>query len=392
LKVALIDPIAHHGGLHYYTDQLARGLLDSEVELVVYGLAGDSFCTRQNAYPYLSVFQQIYGSGPAVVRGVRFLLGLLKIFVDVIRRKVDLVHINIFQYSVRELLQVILARLAGRKIVLEIHDVEAFGANTSEFRRKMIMGAASGLSIHNKFSLSCIPEHYLEGKEVALIPLVCQVAFVDDSISSEQARKRLQLPYDRTILLYFGNPRHEKGLDVAMKAMTFLRDMPELLLVTGGRIRKQQEMEFRAYIQANGLDDVIRMDVGTVPDDLAFDYYIASDLVLLPYRKVYESGVAIMAASCSRPILASDLPVFVDFIEAGKAGSLFRNEDADHMAQVIRSTVQSKETLRAMGEYAKKNIAEQRSAALVGRSTAALYRRVLKIPALRFDDGQDNRP
>ena len=39
-------------------------------------------------------------------------------------------------------------------------------------------------------------------------------------------------------------------------------------------------------------------------------YYSAADIVILPYRKIYQSGVLMMSLSYKKPVVVSDLPSF----------------------------------------------------------------------------------
>lgn len=375
--VALIDPLSHHGGQHYYTDQLARGLSQAGVRVTVYGLAGQSLSAQQDVYTYVPAFRGIYGSDPALLRGLRFARGLLRILAGTLRRRHSIVHVNVWQYGVRELLQVMLAQLLSRDLVLTIHDVETFGATTNEFRRRWIMRAAKGMVIHNEYSLSRVPPQMLHERVTAVIPHVCHVDYLTALPTRAEARQTLDLPQDRTILLFFGNPRHEKGLDVALEAMARLPERGDLLLLTGGRMPAADQERFGQFVASHGLIDRVRMDTATVPDELAFTYYAASDVVLVPYREVYESGVAIMAASCGRAIIGSDLPVLVDFVDDGHHGALFRSEDPDDLARVIDAATRSSAALDAQGARARETIERERNSTLIGKMTADLYDRVL---------------
>jgi glycosyltransferase involved in cell wall biosynthesis len=57
--------------------------------------------------------------------------------------------------------------------------------------------------------------------------------------------------------------------------------------------------------------------------------------MILPYRRIYNSGVLMMALSYGKTVIASDLPANREIIQNGVNGYLFENGNAHDLAQNI---------------------------------------------------------
>ena len=64
-------------------------------------------------------------------------------------------------------------------------------------------------------------------------------------------------------------------------------------------------------------------------------YYCAADLVVLPYKKIYQSGVLMMTLSYGKPVLASDLPPLKEIVADMQTAFLFESENSTLLAEKI---------------------------------------------------------
>lgn len=125
------------------------------------------------------------------------------------------------------------------------------------------------------------------------------------------------------------------------------------------------------------LGSLLRIDVGLIPDDAAMDYYRAADVVVVPYRQVYESGVAITAATCARAVLASDLPPLLEATENGRLGLHFRSGDSKDLACAMKRALSIRDELDDLGAQTREKALRERDPDVVGAQTFSLYRELL---------------
>ncbi len=180
------------------------------------------------------------------------------------------------------------------------------------------------------------------------------------------------------VFLFFGSCQPKKGLDVALRALAELKECKDqVLLVTAGKMKPHEEAGFRRLADELKLGDLVRIDVGLIPDDAALDYYRAADAVLLPYRQIYESGVAITASTCARAVVASDLPALLDVTENGRLGLHFRTGDPSGLARAMEDALCRQGELDSLGSLAREKVLTERDPVVIGAQTFALYEQVL---------------
>jgi beta-1,4-mannosyltransferase len=115
------------------------------------------------------------------------------------------------------------------------------------------------------------------------------------------ARKRLGLPAGKYIFLFFGQIRYYKNVPLLMQEFLALDRLDTFLIVAGSCWRRKLRCEMEQLAAGH---DNIRLDVRFIPDEGLYEYLIASDIVVLPYKRVLNSGSTLMALSAGRPVIA----------------------------------------------------------------------------------------
>lgn len=76
-----------------------------------------------------------------------------------------------------------------------------------------------------------------------------------------------------------------------------------------------------------------------VSDETLYDAIGQSDLILLPYRKISQSGVLLLALSFRKPILTSDLPSFKETLEGYPDEYFFKSEDPHSLSELMKKFI-----------------------------------------------------
>ena len=116
-----------------------------------------------------------------------------------------------------------------------------------------------------------------------------------------EARKSLGLPAGKYIFLHFGQIRYYKNVPLLMQEFLALYRPDTFLVVAGSCWRS--ELRHKMEQLAAGHDN-IRLDVRFIPDEVLYEYLAACDMVVLPYKRILNSGSALMALSAHRPVIA----------------------------------------------------------------------------------------
>jgi D-inositol-3-phosphate glycosyltransferase len=137
-------------------------------------------------------------------------------------------------------------------------------------------------------------------------------------------------------------------------------------VLVAGKMKPNEEAEHRHFVETHGLGERVRFDIGHVSDAALPSYYRAADVVALPYLRIYESAVALMAMSLERPVIASDLPPLREVVGEDSRGMLFPVGDAAALANQIGALLQSPERRDTMAKNAARYAAGARHWSVTG--------------------------
>ena len=197
-------------------------------------------------------------------------------------------------------------------------------------------------------------------KEIALnygIPESRTTVFpwgVDHKIFNPDARgsMRRQVGYEEDLLIVHTRswePRY--GVDIAIEGFyQALQSAPnlQLFLLGGG----SQENQIRSFIADKGISDRVHF-CGYKENEALAGYYQAAD-VYLSASHIDGSSVALMEAmACGCPALVSDIPANLEWIKDGVQGWVFRDGDAQHLAEKIVQIAGQNQERRLCGENAQ---------------------------------------
>lgn len=148
--------------------------------------------------------------------------------------------------------------------------------------------------------------------------------------SRDEARKSLGIHEDMVVLLFFGLVREYKGLDVLIEAMDLL-PQDHVLLAAGENYGSEPTLVARASSLG---DRFIRHDL-FVPDSGVARYFMAADMVVLPYRSATQSGVAQIALAFRKPVVVTDVGGLAETVEPGVTGEISPAADREDLARAV---------------------------------------------------------
>lgn len=364
--VAIVEAVGSHGGAHYYDDNQARALVEQGHPTTLYSMPAST--DTGAPYAKFNTFRGIYGNSPKIFRGLRLLrdLAVLTMHARFAGHKIYL--FQLFKLDIFELFGLGFAKALGMKTIAVIHDVSRLDQATKRSSLAAIARTTDVLIVHNSFSEETLRAE-LKGQpaKIAVIPSGNLIRQFPQLPTKAEARERLGLRDDQLILLFFGNPRREKGLHVLLQSMTRFRDDDRLMVVVAGKMKPDEELEYRSFVQDNGIDARVRFDIGHVDDSMVGYYYRMADAITLPYSRIYESGVALMAMSLGRPVITSDLPPLREVVGNDQRGLLFETGNSDALADCIAQVLIDPAQLDTLAANAARYAAHDRDWSVTGR-------------------------
>ena len=131
-----------------------------------------------------------------------------------------------------------------------------------------------------------------------------------------------------------------KGIDRLLKAMTHLRDLPDLKLVIigGDGDSAPQYIEFKRLAAELDVNDKI-VFAGRLEQNELPQYYGAADLLAVPSYHESFGLVALEALACGTPVVATEVGAMESVICEGKSGRVVADSRPSSFAEAIRNFV-----------------------------------------------------
>lgn len=152
------------------------------------------------------------------------------------------------------------------------------------------------------------------------------------------------------VITFFCNRSWEAnyGVDVLAKAFVIAaiknNDL-RLLLLGDGTMRSS----IRSIIEDGGMLDKVEY-AGRIPQTQLPSFYHRADVYVTPSH-VDGTSVSLMEAmACGLPIIASDIPGNVDWVQDGIQGRLFTDDDVEELAEIMLNLSADRAGLARMGE------------------------------------------
>jgi glycosyltransferase involved in cell wall biosynthesis len=196
-----------------------------------------------------------------------------------------------------------------------------------------------------------------------------------EPMSKAAARASLGLSEMDNVALFFGFIREYKGLDLLLDAFEHCArySSPLKLVIAGAPQTTELENHYRRRINQISTDDSIVFHANFIPSEKVATYFVACDVVILPYKEIDHSGLVHLAFSFGRPLIATNVGDFSEVIEEGMSGYLLKENSAQCLSETIVEAFSNGPRLQDMGKYARKLSETKYSWLEIARKTRDLY-------------------
>ncbi|MBW5448335.1 glycosyltransferase [Cohnella sp. CFH 77786] len=151
-----------------------------------------------------------------------------------------------------------------------------------------------------------------------------------DILHALSGRKR---PY----LLCFGGMRYDKGIDILMESLSYLRDLDFTVIVAGSEDHFT-EADLDRWAMEYGIADRLHKDIRYIPESLKTQYLELCDAVILPYRGMFSgiSGPLTEGAAHHKFVLGPNHGEIGYTIETYGLGDTFEAENRSDLTDKLR--------------------------------------------------------
>jgi glycosyltransferase involved in cell wall biosynthesis len=266
------------------------------------------------------------------------------------RSKPKILHIlwnNKFEYFDRTILMLYF-KFLGKKIALTAHNVNAGKRDSDDsllnrITLKIQYRLCDHIFVHTQKMKSELCQDFgVAERAVTVISYPIDNAFPDTELTAAEAKLRLGLKENERTILFFGKIRPYKGIEFLLDAFRLLLvdEHANYRLVIAGEPTKESK-EYLQKIQQSVSRDFNQGQVilrsQFIPDDEMEMYLKGADVLVLPYKEIFQSGVLFLSYSFGLPVVATDVGSFREEIVEGCTGFLCKPSDSFELAKAIET-------------------------------------------------------
>ena len=368
------------------------GLAGQPLEVDVIG-GDDLGATPAMRLPHVH-FKNLHGTqnpdSPIWLKFARVIRVYLRLVYYAASSRAKVVHIQWpykFVFLDRTVLNIYYKAL-GKKIIFTAHNIDGDARDgtsswSKRFSLRFLYRIVDHIIVHtDKMKSELVTEFGIRESKISVIPHGVMSAVPESSLDGAGARKLLKIGPDQRVLLFFGLITPYKGLENLVEALGQLRqEGKKLTLLVVGRIKECPEYweKVRGLIERLGLVNDVMTELKRVPDESVEIYFKAADVLVLPYRSIFQSGVLFLTYRFGLPLIATDVGSFKEDIIRGKTGFVCRADDSADMAKTINEYFDSdlfadlENKRREIRDYAYDRYSWTR----IGEMTRKVYEQVL---------------
>ncbi len=287
-------------------------------------------------------------------------------------------------------------KLLGKRVVLTAHNVNKRRRDSRDsFLNRLTLRIQYRLADHifvhtEKMKAELMHQLGVSSDRASVIPFGINNSVPNTHLTAPQAKERLGVRENEKAILFFGRIKPYKGLEYLIAAFQKLaRRSADYRLIIAGRLEEgcepyweSMQKEIQEYFEAGR----VTLRIEFIPDSEIEVYFKASDVLILPYKEIFQSGVIFLGYSFGLPAIIADVGSLKDDVVEGKNGFVFCPEDPNDLARAIEQYFGSDlfADLSTRRHVIRDYALQRHSWAIVGQQTLSIYQTLLGNDARAF--------
>lgn len=359
--------IEHFSPGNAYSEELTNRLINYENVSVACKNNANFF--GENVYQ----FRILYGGGEnKLSAALKYIAGLLRLKKEIKSGKYQIIHVQTFKNAAIEM-KLYIRACAGTKLVHTVHNLlpHEVGEHDkhlyTEFYKK-----CDALIVHNEeCKRQLINVFQIQDEKIYVVP---HGAY---SVKAETENKK----NNKLHVLMFGMIRHYKGVDILLEAISKIpaKEQSNMeFLIAGKQYANQDPKNYHAMIHELKISECTRLINERIDDKELPKLFGWADVCVFPYREIYGSGALLMAYAYGKPVIASDVPVFVEETDHGRTGMLFQSENPVELAKTLQKYANlANKDINGFKENIAELVKNKYNWDISAQRTSAVYRKLV---------------
>jgi len=379
LKVLLID----NDDFSDYTSYFARGL-SKYVDVVLYCFSEKSpnvtGAAKQKGIK-INYINKRLPKGYSSARGIIRVFILFFILLDALMTtKYDIVHIQ--DYFPTFFLFIPLLKLRRKRICWTLHDLDIF----SLWYRLFATGIDGRLQIlfrkmvtQPTFMAKCVDKilvHALSHKQQLMVKNVKEkkihvirqfdYQYLLELTNNNASTRSYDFKLENNYILFFGNIAPWKGVDTLIEAAKIVKNKIGQnfnLVIAGKPYPGFEGIQFFENIENEDNKFINIVDKYITSSEIPA-LVGKSSFLILPYNNQFQyssSGVIPLSYTFAKPVIVSNVPSLVEYVDHGKTGLIFEVNDSKELANCMIDLIENNSKCLEMGQTAYQKLIKEMS-------------------------------
>jgi len=268
------------------------------------------------------------------------------------------------------------------KLILTSHNVlphEVLPGEKKAYR--LLYKTVAGLIVHSEASRNALRS--LMGPNFKTPVTVIPHGHYGELVKSEgltrtAALKVLDLS-DMCYIVFFGAIRPYKGVDILLRAIAGLSEWPHDLkvLIAGHLMAGVTEEELYRLRDELGIHERVILKLEYLPESLIPAIFAIADMIVLPYRKIDQSGVLMTALAAGRPVLCTPVGGFPEVVNSD-IGFLAEDSSVSSLTETLAQAIRQRQSWADMGAEALRKAGLHYSWNNIAKKTLKFYKKLEK--------------
>ena len=379
LKVLLID----NEDFSDYVSYLARGL-SMYVDVILYCLSEESpnvtGAAKQKGIK-INYINKRLAKGSSSVKGIVRVFFLFFILLDALTRtKYDIVHIQ--DYLPAFFLFIPFLKLRRKRICWTLHDLDIFilwnrlfatgiDGRLQVLFRKMVTQPTLMSRYVDKIlvhALSHKQQLMVKNVQEKKIHVIRQFdyQYLLEFSNNNAITKSDDFVLENNYVLFFGNIAPWKGIDTLIEAAKIVKNKigQNFNLVIAGK----PYPGFEGIKLFENIDNEDNKFINIINKYITSSEIPAlvskSSFLVLPYDNLFQyssSGVIPLSYTFAKPVIVSNVPSLVEYVDSGKTGLIFEVNDTKQLANCIIDLIENNSKCLEMGQTAYQKMVKEMS-------------------------------
>jgi glycosyltransferase involved in cell wall biosynthesis len=240
-------------------------------------------------------------------------------------------------------------RLLSSRYVYTVHNVLPHNKENKRFLKwvyRLVYKIPDTLLVHTRLAKQQLVEQFsVPDQKVIVISIGVNEEMPVTEITREEARRRMGFDARDRIVLFFGKVDEFKGLDILIEAFEVLELPSTKLLISGWFPNPSYRQKIISALGATRRKADIHLHEAFIPNEEVEIFFKSADVLALPYRNIYQSGVVFLCFNFGLPIVATNVGSLQEFV-GEEMGIITRTNDAPGVADGLRRFFETQNRFR----------------------------------------------